>query len=60
MVKHALLMSKRRPFTLQKMPFYKPICNYLIMYMLQSDKKIDFPYFVILCSFQTVRLLYHL
>ena len=42
MVKHALLMSKRRPVTLQKMPFYKPICNYLIMYMLQSTKKIVF------------------
>ena len=42
MVKHALLMSKRRPFTLQKMPFYKLICNYLIMYMLQSTKKIVF------------------
>lgn len=31
MVKHALLMSKRRPLALQKVPFYKPICNYLIM-----------------------------
>ncbi len=42
MVKHALLMSKRRPFTLQKGVFYKPVCNYLIMYMLQSTKKIVF------------------
>jgi len=37
-VKGALLECKRRPFAMQKMPFYKALYKYLIIKMLQNRK----------------------
>ena len=35
MIKDTLLHGKRRPFEVQKVPFYNVICNPLIILMLQ-------------------------
>ena len=58
MVKDALLQCKRRPFTTQNMPFYKPVCNYLDFRRLQSRKKFVFLCVVFLCVFIFVRMFY--
>ena len=42
MIKDALLHGKRRPFEVQKMPFYNVICNLLIIFTLQTANSTDF------------------
>ena len=54
MVKGALLMCKRRPFTTQNMPFYKPLCNLLIMWILQIHKKATSSDYALSYSFENV------
>ena len=36
MIKDALLHGKRRPFEVQKMPFYNVICTLLVILTLQT------------------------
>ena len=57
-VKDALLHGKRCPFAMQNMPFYKSICNYLIVTVLQSRKKIISICFGLLHVLKSVSLLY--
>ena len=45
---------------MQNMPFYKPICNYLIVTVLQSRKKIISIRFGLLHVLKSVSLLYYL
>ena len=51
MIKDALLHGKRRPFEVQKMPFYNVICNLLIILTLQKANRTDF-----LCSTKNTHL----
>ena len=51
MIKDALLHGKRRPFEVQKMPFYNVICNLLIILTLQIANRTDF-----LCSTKNTHL----
>ena len=51
MIKGALLHGKRRPFEVQKMPFYNVICNLLIIFTLQTANSTDF-----LCSTKNTHL----
>ena len=55
-VKGHLLMCKRASFTLQKGTFYKPVCNLLIIYRLQSRFFLILVCFVVHGSLLFVRL----
>ena len=41
------------------MPFYKPLCNCLIIWVLQSTKKMIILWFTLFGVFNNVRLFYH-